>query len=213
MDRCSAGSRRRAGRALRRVHDRVRRPHARSAHADAVGRERAVQLVHRREPMKPATKTFAGGRRARWARRTAAGDRRASQRRGRPSSWLPPGRGHVDRGDLQPALELGDLGAGLDPQLGVEVGQRSSMRLLRLRAPGRGHSRHHHRPGRPRAPSPGRGHQGQDRHLAYAPVRCGHGPADRRMSSRADAAALAAESDGRGCVMRAGVWQKPGSSR
>ena len=32
--------------------------------------------------------------------------------------------GHVDGGDAQPALELGDLAPGLHPELGVEVGQR-----------------------------------------------------------------------------------------
>ena len=32
--------------------------------------------------------------------------------------------GDVDRGDAQAVLQRGDLGAGLHPQLGVEVGQR-----------------------------------------------------------------------------------------
>ena len=32
--------------------------------------------------------------------------------------------GDIDRGHAQPALQRRDLGAGLNPQLGVEVGQR-----------------------------------------------------------------------------------------
>src|ERR1035441_4080013 len=46
--------------ALRRAHDRVRRPHARSGHADAVGRERAVQVVHRRGADEPGYEDVRG---------------------------------------------------------------------------------------------------------------------------------------------------------
>ena len=77
------------------------------------------------EPMKPATNTLAGSVNS--SRGVCAllqqavlqhGDAVAHRHR------LDLVVGDVDRGDAEPALQRGDLGAGLHAQLGVEVRQR-----------------------------------------------------------------------------------------
>ena len=77
------------------------------------------------EPMKPATNTLAGRvNRSRGVAHCCStpslqhGDAVAHRHR------LDLVVGDVHRGDAEPALEGGDLGAGLDAQLGVEVRQR-----------------------------------------------------------------------------------------